>query len=132
RVLEVCEPRLYGPHGDAVGGFTRGRVSAEAGRAAYDAIVAAVSDARRGTIDAIATAPLNKEAFALADLPWKGHTDLLAHLTSTPRVAMMFYAEALRVVLATIHVPLADVPCLLTRDLVDFTVDLTAREMPRF
>src|SRR4029077_10706203 len=106
--------------------------SADAGRAAYDAIVAAVADARAGTIDAIATAPINKEAFAVAGLPWKGHTDLLAHLTGTPRVAMMFHAEALRVVLATIHVPIAEVPRLLTRALVDGIVDLTAREMPRF
>jgi 4-hydroxythreonine-4-phosphate dehydrogenase len=133
RVLEVCEPRLYGPHSAAdLAAFHSGRLSAEAGRAAYDAIVAAVADARQGTIDAIATAPINKEAFAQAGLPWKGHTDLLAHLTGTPRVAMMFYAEELRVVLATIHVPLADVPRLLTRDLVDFIIDLTAREMPRF
>jgi 4-hydroxythreonine-4-phosphate dehydrogenase len=132
RVLEVCEPRLYGAHGEAAAAFTPGRLSADAGRAAYDAIVAAVGDARDGRIDAIATAPINKEAFALAGLPWKGHTDLLAHLTGTPRVAMMFYAEELRVVLATIHVPLADVPRLLTRELVDFIVELTAREMPRF
>jgi 4-hydroxythreonine-4-phosphate dehydrogenase len=131
RVLEVCEPRLYGVQGDAAA-FTPGELSAEAGRAAYDAIVAAVADARSRKIDAIATAPINKEAFALAGLPWKGHTDLLAHLTGTPRVAMMFYAEELRVVLATIHVPLAEVPRLLTRDLVDFIVELTAREMPRF
>jgi 4-hydroxythreonine-4-phosphate dehydrogenase len=132
RVLEVCEPRLYGAHGEALAAFRRGQVSAEAGRAAYDAIVAAVGDARERTIDAIATAPINKEAFALAGLPWKGHTDLLAHLTGTPRVAMMFYAEELRVVLATIHVPLAEVALLLTRELVDFIIDLTAREMPRF
>ena len=132
RVLEVCEPRLYGPHGDAVKAFTPGQVSAEAGRAAYDAIVTAVGDARQGQIDAIATAPINKEAFALASLPWTGHTDLLAHLTGTPRVAMMFYAAELRVVLATIHVPLADVPRLLTRELVDFIIDLSARDMPRF
>ena len=63
-----------------------------------------------GAWTAIATAPINKEAFALAGLPWHGHTELLAHLTGASSVAMMFYAEALRVVLATIHVPLADVP----------------------
>ena len=34
-----------------------------------------------GVVDAIATAPVNKEAFRLAGLPWSGHTDLLAHLT---------------------------------------------------
>ena len=67
-------------------------------------------------IDAIATAPINKEAFAAAGLPWRGHTELLAHLTGAPRVAMMFYADALRVVLATIHIPFADVPGAITRE----------------
>ena len=133
RVTAVCEPRLYGPHEPAVLTFySQGVLSAEAGRASYDAITRAVADARRGTIAAIATAPINKEAFALAGLPWKGHTDLLADLTETPRVAMMFYSEPLRVVLATVHVPLKDVPRLLTPDLVDFTIDITARELPRF
>ena len=90
-------------------------------RAAYDAIVRAVGDARAGTIQAIATAPINKEALSLAGLPWKGHTDLLAHLTGSRHVAMMFYAEELRVILATIHVPLGDVPRLLTRERDDET-----------
>lgn len=128
RVLDACEPRLY----DVPGSFVTGAVSAQAGRAAYEAIVRAVDDARAGVIDAMATAPVNKEAFAQAGLPWKGHTDLLAHLTNTDRVAMLFYAEQLRVVLATIHVPLAEVPRLLTRGAADFTIDITARELPRF
>jgi len=133
RVREVCEPILYGPHTDQdLASFPPGQLSAVAGRAAFDAIVHATADASRGTLDAIATAPINKEAFALAGLPWKGHTELLAHLTGTPRVAMMFYAEALRVVLATIHVPLAAVPGLLTPELLEFTLDITARELPRF
>ena len=84
--------------------FPPGVLSAEAGRAAYDAIVRAVDDVRRGVADAIATAPINKEAWRLAGLPWNGHTDLLAHLTGAPDVAMMFYSDALRVVLATIHI----------------------------
>ena len=128
RVLAACEPRIY----DAPGSFVVGAVSAQAARAAYDAILRAVEDARSGTIDAIATAPINKEAFAQAGLPWKGHTDLLAHLTNVERVAMLFYAEQLRVVLATIHVPLCDVPRLLTRDVAAFTIEITARELPRF
>ena len=133
RVRDVCEPVVYGPHTPGeLAPFSPGVLSADAGRAAYDAIVQAVSDARRGTIDAIATAPVNKEAFALAGLQWKGHTDLLAHLTGTPRVAMMFHAEALRVVLATVHVPIADVPRLITSELMEFTIDLAARELPRF
>jgi 4-hydroxythreonine-4-phosphate dehydrogenase len=44
----------------------------------------------------------------------------------------MFYSEELRVVLATIHVPLGDVPRLLTREVVDSVIDLTATELPRF
>jgi len=130
RVTEVCEPVVYGP-ADLMR-FRPGQLSAEAGRAAYDAIVAAVGDARAGRVHAMATAPVNKEAFALAGLPWRGHTDLLAHLTGAKSVAMMFYAEALRVVLATIHVPLAEVPRLVTRALLEQVIRLTAREMPRF
>ena len=45
---------------------------------------------------------------------------------------MMFHSEVLRVVLATVHVPLADVPALLTRELVEATIRLTAAELPRF
>jgi len=130
RVLEVCSPILYGPHADE--SFAVGRVSAEAGRAAYDAIVAAVEDAQRGRIAAIATAPINKEAFAAARVPWRGHTELLAHLTAAPRFAMMFYSDVLRVVLATVHIPLADVPHALTRERLAETIDLTAAELPRF
>src|ERR1700722_14849915 len=83
-VLEVCEPVTYGPPAGVV--FPPGVLSAEAGRAAHDAIVRAVSDAGRGAVDAIATAPINKEAFRLAGLPWTGHTDLLAHLTGAEPV----------------------------------------------
>ena len=133
RVTAVCEPRIYGPHEPGVlTFFSQGHPSAEAGRSAYETIVRAVTDARNGRIEAVATAPISKEGFALAGLPWKGHTDLLANLTETSRAAMMFWSEPLRVILATVHVPLADVPRLLTGDLVDFIIDVTSRELPRF
>jgi len=129
----TCDIVFYGPSEDPeIARFARGRVSAEAGRAAYDAIVSATADAMAGRLDAIATAPVNKEAFAAAGLPWRGHTELLAHLTGSSRVAMMFYAESLRVVLATVHIALAEVPRALTRDVVEGTIDLAARELPRF
>jgi 4-hydroxythreonine-4-phosphate dehydrogenase len=130
RVLGVCEPVLYGAEDDPT--IEIGRVSARAGRASYDAIVSAVEDARRERIAAIATAPINKEAFAAAGIPWRGHTELLAHLTGAKRIAMMFHADVLRVVLATVHVPLADVPHALTRDRLEETIDLAAAELPRF
>ncbi len=133
RVLEVCTPILYGPHDSAaLAAFSSGQLSPEAGRAAYQAVAQAVEDARLGRVDAIATAPINKEAWALAGIPWRGHTDLLAALTNTPRGAMMFYAEELRVVLATVHIALKHVPAMLSRELIDYIINLTAQEMPRF
>ena len=130
RVLAVCEPVLYGA--DSQRGFAPGVLSAEAGRAAYETIRSAVADARAGHVAAIATAPVNKRAFAKAGLPWKGHTDLLAHLTGSTRVAMMFWSEPLKVVLATVHIPLREVPGAITGDLLAGIIDLTADELPRF
>jgi 4-hydroxythreonine-4-phosphate dehydrogenase len=129
-VREVCEPILFGPPSQHL--FAPGSLSADAGRAAYESIVRAVEAARSGMVDAIATAPVNKEAFRLAGLPWTGHTDLLAHLTESSQVAMMFYSEPLRVVLATIHIPLSQVPGAVTQTSLEATIDLTAKEMPRF
>jgi 4-hydroxythreonine-4-phosphate dehydrogenase len=130
RVRELCEPIVYGPPPGSR--FTPGELSAEAGKAAYDTLCAAVKDAQSGVVAAVATAPVNKLAFARAGLPWKGHTDLLAHLTGSPRVAMMFWSEPLKVVLATIHIPLASVAGALTRELLDEIIDLSSRELPRF
>jgi 4-hydroxythreonine-4-phosphate dehydrogenase len=130
RVRAVCEPVLYGPPAGAR--FVAGELSADAGRAAYDAIVAAVRDAQAGAVAAIATAPVNKLAFSRAGLPWKGHTDLLGHLTGSARVAMMFWSDPLKVILATVHIPLSSVSRALTREVVDGTIDLATRELPRF
>jgi 4-hydroxythreonine-4-phosphate dehydrogenase len=129
-VLEVCEPVLYTPPAGVV--FAPGVLSADAGRAAYDLLVRAAADAQRGAVDAVATAPINKEAFRLAGLPWSGHTDLLAHLTGASHVAMLFHSDALRVVLATVHIALAEVPRALTQASLESTIALTARELPRF
>lgn len=132
-VREICEPLIYAPPVDTgPGPFTPGVLSAAAGQAAYDLIVRAVADAQAGVVDAVATAPVNKEAFRLAGIPWAGHTDLLAHLTGSPHVAMMFWAEQLRVVLATVHIPLSDVPKALTEASLAATIALVARELPRF
>ncbi len=130
RVRAVCEPIVYGPPGDER--FAPGVLSAAAGQAAYDILVRAVDAAKAGAVDGLATAPINKEAFRIAGLPWRGHTDLLAHLTGASHVAMMFHSDELRVVLATIHIPLAEVPRALTRSLMEKTIALTARELPLF
>jgi len=133
RVQGVCHVRLYGPQTEAeLGAYPAGVVDARSGRAAHDAIVAAVADARTGKVAALATAPINKAAFAAAGFPWRGHTDLLAELCGVDQAAMMFWSERLRVVLATVHVPLREVPLVLTTASLIRTIRLTAKSMPRF
>jgi 4-hydroxythreonine-4-phosphate dehydrogenase len=133
RVRAVCEPVLYGPRTAAERKrFTPGVLSADAGRAACEAIEQAVADAMAGRLDAIATGPIHKEALALAGVAWRGHTELLAHLTGARDVAMMFDSPRLRVVLVTVHVPLSSVPRLLTQARVETTLALAAEALPRF
>jgi 4-hydroxythreonine-4-phosphate dehydrogenase len=124
---------IYGPHTpEELAPFPIGEVSDVSARAAYDAIVAATEDAKAGRVSAVATGPINKEALAKAGFPWKGHTDLLAHLCGVPKVAMMFWSDRLRVVLATVHIPLVEVARVLTTEHLLETIRLTAASMPRF
>jgi 4-hydroxythreonine-4-phosphate dehydrogenase len=133
RVLAVCQPVIYGPTtAEELARYPIGEVNAKAGQRAYDEVVRAVDDARAGRVAGIVTAPINKAAFAAAGLPWRGHTDLLAHLCGVPEAAMLFWSDRLRVVLATVHIPLAQVPAALTHDRLAATIRLTAASMPRF
>ena len=133
RVVTVCRPVLYGAcEPDALGKYPCGEVNAASGQAAYDAIVEATGDALRKRVAAIVTAPVNKAAFAAAGLPWRGHTELLGHLCQVPDVAMMFWSDRLRVVLATVHIPLAEVPRAITTEGVLKTILLTAASLPMF
>ena len=132
-VIACCRPVLYGPWSEeALAAFPPGRATAASGTAAYEAIDAAVRDAREGRVAAIATGPVSKEALAMAGYPWKGHTDLLAHLTGASRVAMMFWSPRLRVVLATVHLPLSEVPAALTAAKLRDAVELSHLELPKF
>jgi 4-hydroxythreonine-4-phosphate dehydrogenase len=85
-----------------------GEVSATAGEAAYQSVVRAVELALAGQVDAICTAPLNKEALHAAGRHYPGHTELIAELTGTPDYAMMLTAATLRVIHVTTHVGLLD------------------------
>lgn len=133
RVTDVCQPRLYGPHTEeALTPFPPGRIDAGSARAAYDAIVAATRDALSGEVAAVVTAPIHKAAFAAAGYPWRGHTELLADLCGVQDVAMMFWSEPLRVVLVTVHIPLADVSVAVTPARLSTVLRLTAEAMPGF
>jgi 4-hydroxythreonine-4-phosphate dehydrogenase len=107
----------------------RGQVSAAAGRAAYDYIERAVRLAQARSIQAIVTAPVNKEALAAAGVPHAGHTEILAELSGTKDFAMLLMGRELRVIHVTTHVALRRVPDLVTRDRVLRTIRLARRTM---
>jgi 4-hydroxythreonine-4-phosphate dehydrogenase len=98
------------------GGTLAGRAVETAARLALD-----------GQVDAIVTAPLEKHGLHLAGFPYPGHTEWLAHLAGDVEVAMMLASDRLRVVLATTHVALRDVPALLTVERVVRIGEVTRR-----
>lgn len=83
-----------------------GALSALCGHAAYCYIERAVELAMKKEIDAICTAPLNKEALHAGGHLFPGHTEILAKLTHTPEVSMMLVAPNLRVIHVTTHIGL--------------------------
>jgi 4-hydroxythreonine-4-phosphate dehydrogenase len=95
-----------------------GKPQAIAGRASVEYVVRAAEMAMAGEVDAIVTAPLNKEAMNMAGYSYAGHTELLAELSGTRDYAMMLLAGPLRVIHVTTHVPLREVSDLITRDRV--------------
>jgi 4-hydroxythreonine-4-phosphate dehydrogenase len=103
-----------------------GKVSAMAGRAAVEYVIKAVELAQAGEVEAIATGPLNKEAINLGGYDYIGHTEILADLTKTERCTTMLAAGPLRVVHVTRHVPLREVPALITKERVLETIVVAA------
>ena len=99
-----------------------------------DATVAAIErgvlEVREGRCAALCTLPIQKETLIEgADFPFPGHTEFLAHLTGAEHEVMMLVAEGLRVVPATIHVPLAGVPEALARIDLARTIRIAAHSL---
>ncbi len=110
------------------GGPARSRV-VDAGLVTGRAVEQAARLALAGEVDAIVTAPAEKYALHLAGFPYPGHTEWLAHLAGGVDVAMMLASDRLRVVLVTTHVPLKNVPLLLTTDRIVRTGEVTRKAL---
>lgn len=89
-------------------GLPYGRLSAVAGDAAYHYIKRTVELAQAGQLQAICTAPLNKEALHAGGHIFPGHTEMLAHLTGVEEVSMMLMTPTLRVIHVTTHIGIID------------------------
>jgi 4-phospho-D-threonate 3-dehydrogenase / 4-phospho-D-erythronate 3-dehydrogenase len=128
---EHSEPVIY--HLGNIHGFIEpGIESGAAGKAAGGYIEAAVELCAAGSIDAVATAPINKRALFLGGYSFPGHTEFFAHLTGAEEYAMAFVAGNLRIVLISTHVPLAEAIRLVERDRVLEIINLTHRELQRW
>lgn len=114
------------------GGFDKGRPTAGGGKACFAYINKAVELCLRKKVDAVVTAPISKEALKMAGFKWPGHTEMIAELTATDEYAMMLAGRNLRVILVTIHVPIRDVPDLITRDHVLKTIRLAKKASDMF
>ncbi|WP_421703678.1 4-hydroxythreonine-4-phosphate dehydrogenase PdxA [Aliiroseovarius sp.] len=95
-----------------------------------EAIARAVALVQAGEASAICTAPIHKKALKDgAGFAFPGHTEYLAHLAGASDVVMMLACEELRVVPATIHIPIHDVPTRLTRESLEQTIRITHADL---
>ncbi len=117
--------------GPATAEIQPGVVSTEAGRLAYNAIDIAVKLAMSGEIQAICTAPLNKEALNAAGHHFSGHTELLAELTGARDSVMMLAHGNMRVSHISTHTALSNVPSRVTPERVRRVVELTSAALRR-
>jgi 4-hydroxythreonine-4-phosphate dehydrogenase len=91
-----------------------GQIDAGAGAACHAWVMRGADLALAGTVAALVTGPIHKEAWGRAGIAAPGHTEALAERAGTARVVMLMTGGAMRVALSTIHVPLAQVPTLLS------------------
>lgn len=151
RVVEVNSPDQVPPSpgvipclpcgSDDVLAVVPGTLDARAGQAAYDAVVTATRLALDGRVDAITTAPLQKEALHRAGHEYPGHTEILAHVCGIDDYAMMLYLGpdddllspfGLAVVHVTLHTAMRNVFAQLTEEAILAKARLAHRFMSRF
>lgn len=111
---------------------TWGRPDAASGKAVVEYIKSAARLAMDRAVDAIVTAPINKEMMNAAGFRYAGHTELFAELTNTRDYGMLFVGGGLRIILVTIHAALKDVPRLITKKSVLRAIRLADSAVKQF
>lgn len=99
--------------------ITPGKPAKESGKAAWLALQQATQDLKEGLIDAMVTAPIDKNTIHSDEFPYRGHTEYLANFFETKDFVMLMVSESLRVGLVTEHVPVKDITTYITRELVE-------------
>ncbi|MDX2471539.1 MAG: 4-hydroxythreonine-4-phosphate dehydrogenase PdxA [SAR324 cluster bacterium] len=112
------------PDCERVTEFEWGRAQAQTGEAAFQAILLAVKLAQKGSIKAIVTAPICKEALHLAGRKYDGHTGLIAELVDCKAYSMTFATKDLKICHTTAHLALKDATALVTKERISEVIDL--------
>lgn len=101
----------------------------ESGKYAYISLDRATEDVLNRRVDGLVTAPINKAAMQLADFPFKGHTDYLAHKSNNAQALMMMIGQYLKLALVTDHVQLKDVSNKITKESLERKMDILIRTL---
>jgi 4-hydroxythreonine-4-phosphate dehydrogenase len=106
-----------------------GKETEEAGRFAHTSLDRAVQDLKDGHIDVLVTAPISKNSMKMADFPYLGHTEFLAHAFGVKEALMMMISEQMRVALVTSHIPLQKISSTLTKELIRSKLDQMTKSL---
>jgi 4-hydroxythreonine-4-phosphate dehydrogenase len=106
-----------------------GKNTESAGVASVEALKAAAQALEEGSIDALVTAPINKQNIQQPDFQFSGHTEYLHHRFGAEEVMMLMVSDLMKVGLATTHVPLAEVSREITRDLLVGKLKILSRSL---
>jgi len=128
---EIAEPTVLDLDVITAEDVLPGRVDARCGDAAFRYVVASIDAALAGEVDAVATAPLHKEALHAAGHDFPGHTEIFATRMRAGRSCMMLTAPEITCSLVTVHVGLGEVAGLLTTERIREVIDLTAAALRR-
>ncbi|MFO0940250.1 MAG: 4-hydroxythreonine-4-phosphate dehydrogenase PdxA [Pirellulales bacterium] len=131
-VLPASEPiTIVSDETLRAGDLVVGRTSPAYGQAAYSYIDQAINAALSGRVNAVTTAPINKESLHVAGHKYPGHTEIFAERASSPRWCMMQYSEKITCTFVTVHCGYKDVPTLLTQQGILDTIELTDEAIRR-
>jgi len=111
--------------------FQVGKVDAENGKLAFNAVRVGAYMASSGLVDGLLTAPVSKEAIQKTVKDFHGHTEYLAQVARVKSFAMMLQGGTLRVVLVTIHIPLKDVPRMISSSSIVSKAELAYQFLKR-
>ena len=109
-----------------------GQPTLAGGDASYRYVENGVRLSLDAALDGLVTAPISKALWQATGHAYPGHTELLAALTDTAEVRMMLAGKQLRVILVTTHLPLAQVPHVLSRERIEKTITVAAAHLRRF